>query len=220
MPRPLTAQDLAAVCDTDPARAHNVAENLGCQGYTEYRTLLADPHIESVDITLPHHAHYEVAKAALEQGKHVLIEKPMAATSAQCLELIALARERGLTFTVAENTRFVGAYLAAARMLRAGELGTPRLIRTLIYGSEVDRLSNTQLWKGRRVGTIGGAIFDAGPHSFYLLKWLFGEIAALHAVGSRLVEQSEVKDRAVVTGTLRGGVLFTTGPRLRLNPLG
>ncbi len=100
--------------------------------------------------------------------------------------------------------------MEAERLLQAGALGEPRLIRTLISGSEVERLSDTTSWKGRRDGTIGGAIFDAGPHSFYLLKWLFGAIAGVQAVQHRLIPASEVKDHAVVAGRLASGAIFTT----------
>jgi len=201
---------IAAVCDVDEAIAKQEGIALGCAAYTDYHALLADPGVDAVDITLPHNLHYEVARAALDCGKHVLVEKPLAATSQQCLALIELARKNGRAFTVAENTRFVTAYQEAETLLKAGVLGTPRLIRTLISGSEVERLQNTSLWKGRRDGTIGGAIFDAGPHSFYLLKWLFGDIEGVYAVQSRLMHESQVEDHAVVGGQLANGALFTT----------
>ncbi len=201
---------IVAVCDARRDIAGERAAELGCAAYTEYPELLRDPAVEAVDITLPHHLHYVVARAALEQGKHVLIEKPMAATSAECLELIDLARGKGLTFTVAENTRFVAAYIEAQRLVSSGALGQPRLIRTFIYGSEVERLRDTSNWKGRKDGTLGGTIFDAGPHSFYLLKWLFGAIQQVQAFQSRLVPESEVEDHAVVAGRLTNGALFTT----------
>ncbi|HWE61710.1 MAG TPA: Gfo/Idh/MocA family oxidoreductase [Chloroflexota bacterium] len=201
---------IVAVCDINQDVVERTAAALGCAAYTEYHALLADPRIDAVDITLPHNLHYAVVKSALEHGKHVLVEKPMAATAAECRELIELARAASVTFTVAENTRFVTAYLAAEALLQAGTLGAPRLIRTLISGSEVERLSNPTLWKGRRDGTVGGTILDAGPHSFYLLKWLFGEIATVRAFQAQLVPESEVEDHAVVAGTLRTGALFTT----------
>jgi predicted dehydrogenase len=201
---------IVAVCDARREIADERAAELGCPAYTDYLDLLGDPAVEAVDITLPHHLHYAVARAALEHGKHALIEKPMAATSAECLELIDLARAKGLTFTVAENTRFVAAYVEAQRLVSSGTLGQPRLIRTFIYGSEVERLRDTANWKGRKDGTLGGTIFDAGPHSFYLLKWLFGEIEQVQAMQSRLVPESEVEDHAVVAGRLANGALFST----------
>lgn len=201
---------IVAVCDVQADVAQARATSLHCSAYTDYTSLLADPAVDAVDITLPHNLHYAVAKAALEHGKHVLIEKPMAGTSAQCRELIDLAGSRGVSFTVAENTRFVRAYIEAKKLLDSGELGTPRLIRTFIYGSEITRLSDTTLWKGRRDGTLGGAIYDAGPHTFYLLKWLCGEIECVQAVQHRLVSMSEVEDNAVVSGKMKNGSIFTT----------
>lgn len=201
---------IAAVCDINHDLAASKAAELGCTAYTNYEALLADSRIDAVDITLPHNLHYAVVKEALVYGKHVLVEKPMAASAAECQELVTLARAAGVTFTVAENTRFVGAYLAAETLLNSGALGTPRLIRTLISGSEVERLRDPNLWKGRRDGTVGGTILDAGPHSFYLLKWLFGEFATVQAFQAKLVSESEVEDHAVVAGTLKNGALFTT----------
>ena len=202
--------EVVAVCDIVEERARERGTALDATPYTDYRALLADPRVQAVDVTLPHSAHYAVCKAALQAGKHVLVEKPMVPTYAEARELVDLARHAGVKFTVAENTRFVKAYQEAARMLGSGELGEPRLVRTLIYGSEVRRLSDPTLWKGRKDGTVGGAILDAGPHSFYLLKWLFGEITEVQAVTGKLVPQSEVEDNAFVFGKLAGGAIFST----------
>jgi predicted dehydrogenase len=201
---------VVAVCDVVEAKAKERAATFGARVYTRVEDLVNDPDVDAVDITLPHSAHYAACKAALEAGKHVLVEKPMVPTYREARELIDLAREKNVKFTVAENTRFVAAYVEAARLLAAGELGEPRIIRTLIYGSEVRRLSDPTLWKGRKDGTVGGAILDAGPHSFYLLKWLFGEVHEIQAVTAKLVPQSEVEDNAFVTGKLANGAIFST----------
>jgi predicted dehydrogenase len=201
---------IVAVCDQDAARANEVAKAVGAKAYTDYRALLADPAVEAVDVPLPHHLHYPVGRAALESGKHLLLEKPMAPTTGECADLIATANARGLMLSVAENTPFVTAYIAVRKLLMSGAIGTPRLVRTLIFGSEIERLSDTSSWKGRVAGTVGGAIFDAGPHSFYLLKWLFGDVAGVQAIANKVVEVSEVEDNAVVAGRMMSGALFTT----------
>ena len=201
---------LVAVCDRDAARAQAVAARTGARAYADYRELLADPRVGAIDAPLPHNLHFEVAKAALEAGKHVLLEKPMAPTVAECDALIALARQKGLTLGVSENTPFVHAYLEVEGMLKAGDLGDIRLVRTLIYGSEVERLLDTSNWKGRVAGTVGGAIFDAGPHTFYLLKWLFGPVASVQAIANKLVEVSQVEDNGIVAGRLASGAIFST----------
>jgi predicted dehydrogenase len=201
---------VVAVCDRDADRADAVARELGARAYADLDDLLADDAVEAVDLTLPHDAHFAAAAAALGAGRHVLCEKPLALTSAECRELIAAARDAGRTLGVAENTRFVTAYVEVEKLLRAGAIGEPRLARTLISGSEVRRLSDPSVWKGRRAGSGGGTIIDAGPHSFYLLRWLLGELETVRAFASRLVAASEVEDHAVVAGRLASGALYTT----------
>jgi predicted dehydrogenase len=201
---------VVAVCDQDEALAAEVAGELGARAYTSLDDLLSDAEVAAVDLTLPHHVHFPAARAALSAGRHVLVEKPLAPSSEECRSLIEQARESRLTLGVAENTRFVAAYIAVERLLRAGTLGEPRLARTLISGSEVQRLRDTSLWKGRQAGSGGGTILDAGPHSFYLLRWLLGELATVRAFHHRLVAESEVDDHAVVAGRLASGALYST----------
>jgi predicted dehydrogenase len=201
---------VVAVCDQDGARAAEVAAELGARPYTSLRELLADPDVAAVDLTLPHDVHFAAASAALSAGRHVLVEKPLALSSDQCRSLIEQARESRLALGVGENTRFVAAYVAVERLLRAGALGEPRLARTFVSGSEVTRLRDASLWKGRQAGSGGGTIIDAGPHSFYLLRWLLGELATVRAFHHRLVVESEVEDHAIVAGRLASGAIYST----------
>jgi predicted dehydrogenase len=201
---------ITAVCDLDGARAARRAAELGAAPYTDYLDVVGSDDIDLVDVLLPHNLHFQVVRDSLEHGKHTLVEKPMAAFSQDARQLIDLAAERGLHFTVAENTRFVAAYLRAAEIIEAGVIGAPRLVRTLICGSEVERLSRPELWKGRRDGSVGGAILDAGPHSFYLIEWLAGPISELCASMAKLIEVSEIEDYAVVAGRLLNGSCFTS----------
>ncbi len=200
--------EIIAVCDKAEAATAEKAGEFGATPYTDYRDLIADDRVDSVDITLPHSLHYPVVRDALEGGKHVLVEKPMAVEPAQCRELIDLARGRGLKFTVAENTRFVTAYEATKRLLDAGTLGRIRTVRTLIYGTEVGRIQANR-WISRREEAGGGVIIDAGVHSFYLLEWLFGRVRSVRATVGTVLPESQVEDHAVVMGELECGTLFT-----------
>ena len=200
---------VAAVCDLDAALARRVGREIGARVYTDYAELLKDSDVEAVDVALPHNLHYEVGRRALESGKHVIIEKPLAPTVRECDSLIEIARSRSLLLSVSENARFVKAYIEVEKLLRQGAIGTPRLIRTLIYGSELVNLTNPAHWRARASASLGGAIVDSSPHSFYLLKWLFGEIATLNAFTAKLIAESEVEDNALVTGRMTSGALFT-----------
>src|SRR5689334_16142427 len=110
--------EVVAVCDTVPSRVEAVAARLGVRGVTDHRELLADDGVDAVALLLPHQLHHAVAREALEAGKHTYLEKPFTVHEHEADELVALARERGLTLAVAENTRFVDAYLVAERIVR------------------------------------------------------------------------------------------------------
>jgi predicted dehydrogenase len=201
---------IAAVCDVNPGLAAQFGREIGVKVYTDYTDLLRDVAVQAVDIALPHNLHYEVASRALQAGKHVFIEKPFAPTLRECEELMKLAKSAGVVISVGHHGRFVAAYLEVQRLLGEGVIGTPRLIRTLIYGSELRYLNDPSHWRSRAAGSIGGAILDSGPHSIFLLKWLFGEIASLRAFTEKLVTASEVEDNAVVFGRMKSGALFTS----------
>ncbi|MEV4181937.1 Gfo/Idh/MocA family oxidoreductase [Streptosporangium canum] len=201
--------EAVVVCDLDQDVAARTGQSLGAEACTDYRRLLEDERVQAVDLVLPHNVHYKVAREFLEAGKHVLIEKPMTVDAAHARELVALAAGKGLKFTVNENTRFIPAYQAALDAINSGEVGDVTLVRTLISGNEFGRLGNPQLWKGRQDGSGGGTIIDAGAHSFYLLKWMFGEVASLRALSERLVDVSQVEDWSVVCGRMRSGALFS-----------
>lgn len=201
---------ITAVCDINVAVCESRAKTYQAKAYTDYRQLIEDPNVDVVDITLPHTLHYPVAKYAFEHKKHVIMEKPLTIKPEEGLDLINRAKKAGVKFTVAENTRFVKAYLEAEKLIQQGAVGEPRFIRTFISGSEVSRLQNTESWKGRLDGTGGGAILDAGAHSFYLLKWLVGEIDEVLAYQTKYVDVSQVEDGGIVVGRTKNGAFFST----------
>lgn len=201
---------IAAVCDVDPSAAQLRASRHGARVYTNYHELAQDPEIDAVDIMVPHYLHYPIAKTMLENGKHVLVEKPMAVTAAQAFELCDLAKQRHLKFTVAENTRFVQAYQETERLLLSGALGAPRLIRTFIYGTEMERIKDRNNWIHKEMESGGGAMIDMAAHSIYLLKWFFGEFAEVDASQWKYVPFIETPDNAAINGILKNGAVFTT----------
>jgi predicted dehydrogenase len=180
--------EVAAVCEIDPDRAARAAVETGAQSFDPVDAVLADPEIAAVDLELPHDQHLEMASRALRAGKHVLLEKPLAPSERECLAIDALAKANAVIIGVAENTPFIDAYVAASRLVRDRALGAPRLIRTLISGSSFLKFSNTGHWKTKVAHCIGGGIYDAGPHSFFLLRWLFGDSSHVQAVANRLIE--------------------------------
>ena len=198
--------EIVAVCDSDEVLARDRAIPYGAKAYSDYRELIADPNVDLVDVTVPHRWHYPIALAALEQGKHVLVEKPLALTSEQALHLIATAHTQGVKFTVAENTHFVAAYLEAERLLADNTLGTIRFVRSYIAGSEAPRIRSRTSWVGSPENS--GVLLDSGVHSFYLMRWLFGGVRDVQAFASKVLPESQVDDTTITFGHLANDAIF------------
>ena len=200
--------EIVAVCDQDVTRVEAVAGVLGARGSTDYRSLLSDPTVDAVALLLPHALHFPIAKEALEAGKHVCLEKPLTVHEHEARELVDLAASRGRVLALAENTRFVHAYVVADRMLRAGELGEVRMVRGFIPDQILDEWAEDPTgWKPSAFGT--GAIMDCAPHLLYQLVWYFGEIEMLHAIAQRYAPGVELENHGIIAGRLAGGALFS-----------
>ena len=202
--------ELVAVCDTSQAKVDAVSAARGVRGTVDHREVIADPEVDAVALLLPHTLHHEVARAALEAGKHVCVEKPITVTAEEAEDLIGLAAERGLTLAVAENTRYVRAYIEAERLVREGALGEIRAIRGFIPDQILDEWADTsdptQAWKREPHGC--GAIMDCAPHMLYLLEWMFGELETLQATARGWVPGIDLDNHSVITGKLVAGPLF------------
>ncbi len=200
--------EVIAVCDTNRENAANLAGMFDAKIYTDYRDLISDPNVELVDLLLPHHLHQEAALAVILSRKHLLLEKPVALTYEKSLEIYTAAQKAGIHFGVAENTRFIRAYVESEKIIRSGKLGDITLVRTFLPANERIRLSSDDFW-GKKASFGGGTLINSGPHTFYLLKWLFGRIKELVAFTSQLSHwESEVEDNADVRGRLACGADF------------
>jgi predicted dehydrogenase len=132
----LPAAELAAVCDLDPKRAQAMQDQFGAaQAYTDYRELIADPQVEAVTVATPDFAHGDIVMAALEAGKHVLTEKPLATTLDEAERIAALAAKVNVKVMVDFHNRVNPAVHAVREAIGAGEIGLP------LHASA--RLSNT-----------------------------------------------------------------------------
>ena len=146
--------------------------------YRSLEDLLSDPAIQLVVVATPNATHFPLAKQALEAGKHVVVDKPFAETSAQAEELIALARRKGLVLAPFHNRRWDGDFLTIQKILASGALG-----RLATFESHFDRykpLLNAKRWK-EEASPANGLLMDLGPHLVDQALALFGMPDALTA---------------------------------------
>ena len=118
--------ELVAFCDTDEAKAESAARKFGLPGakvYTDYKKLLADGSLDAVHVLTPNNSHAPITIAAFQAGKHVLVEKPMAATSADALKMVEAAEKSGKKFTVGYQNRLRPEVQTLKSACRAGQLG-------------------------------------------------------------------------------------------------
>lgn len=204
------AVELRTVCDANGDVASAFATEFGGTATTDLSAMLADPEIDVVDLILPHFLHVEAATQALAHGKHLLLEKPIAPTYAGALEIYRAARVAGVHFMVAENSRYMQAYQAAAQLIADGAIGEVIHVRTQLRSNEKEHLAQPGNWR-TTFAQGGGLVLDTGAHSFYLLTWLLGEIESLRGVGKKLIDlPNEIEDTAEVTGRLKSGAHFSS----------
>jgi predicted dehydrogenase len=160
----------SAARGADRARALGVAK-----AYGSLDELLADPAVQVVHVTSPNVAHYGQVKAILAAGKHVICEKPLAMTSAQSAEMLAMARASGKVAAVCYNTRFYPLNQHAHGMMKAGELGDLRLITGHFHQ---DWLAKDTDWNWRLEADEGGplrSVSDIGTHWVDLTNFVTGQ---------------------------------------------
>lgn len=167
---------LAAVCDAVEDRARDVADEFDVPYWTDFEPFVAEADVDAVDVVLPHHLHYPAAKAALEAGKHVLVEKPFTTDTADALELVEMADERGLTVGVGQMQRYHPPYRAVKARVAAGDLGTIRHARCDALVNQGDMFpAGHWLYDGDVAG--GGAVVGYSVHKLDLLRYYLGDVA-------------------------------------------
>ncbi|GGM80060.1 oxidoreductase [Dyadobacter beijingensis] len=152
--------------------------------------LLSDEAIDLVFICTPNDTHFQYAMDALENGKHVVIEKPFSATEEEARQLVALAKEKGLVLTAYQNRRWDSDFLTIQKLLSEGKIGD-----IIEYECRYDRYREAVAgsWKERAV-PVGGNVYNLGPHLIDQALVLFGEPETVTADIRIVRPNSEIDD--------------------------
>ena len=205
--------ELHAVCDVDEALLQRRASEWQVgKTYTDYRHLLADPEVDAVEVITPHHLHAEMGIAALEAGKHVSIQKPMAISVAECDAIIEAAQRAGKLMRVFENFRFYPPLVKAKQLLDAGAIGEPLSIRIKCVqgttGEDWEIPYRRWVWRFDPAQSGGGrVILDYGYHLFSIARWYLGAVEKVFAwITQRPIQHGWMLDSpAVVIWKYRNG---------------
>jgi scyllo-inositol 2-dehydrogenase (NADP+) len=152
--------ELTAVCDVNPARVAAALEIAPrAISFADAGQMLDSGLVDVVIVSTPPNTHYDWAKAAIERGIHVVLEKPMALTSDQCDELMVAAAAADLTLVVYQNRRFDPDFVTMRRLIREGAVG-----EVFQYDSFVGGYNRPCDYWHSDAAVSGGAIFDWGSH--------------------------------------------------------
>jgi predicted dehydrogenase len=168
---------LVAAADTDAAKARTVASlSPGAVAVTNWREAIQRPDVDAVIVSTPPSLHEEMTVAALEAGKHVLCEKPLARTPDECRAMVAAAERTGRKLATGFNYRFYPSFRKARELLDSGVIGELDHIRS--YGG-YSATSHNQPWV-HDAGTVGGgALRDIGIHLLDLTRDFLGDVVSV-----------------------------------------
>ncbi len=181
---------LAMVHDTDAVRAEHLAGSTGASIASSAEELIAA--MDAVYITTPNTKHTELAIGAAQAGKHVFCEKPMATNLDDARSVLEAAAKSGAVFQVGHNRRFAPVYATLKKMLAGDDAP---------HSAHV-KMNRGELLNPRWVGDAsitGGFLYETTIHMFDMMRFLFGEVAELHAIGSQH-EYPETDDFSVLLG--------------------
>lgn len=164
--------DIAAIVDVNIAQAQRYAEEFGAEkAVADYKEVLADPTIDAVDICTPNVYHAPFAKAAMEAGKHVICEKPLATSAAAAAELVSIASAKKLRNCTCHNLRMYPQVQNMRRMVEAGDIGDILVVQGtysqdwLLYETDYNwRIETKDNGPSRTVADVGSHFCDMTEH--------------------------------------------------------
>jgi predicted dehydrogenase len=191
--------DIVAVSRARADLAATFAAEVGARrSYPRWEELVVDPEVECVYIATPVSLHAAQTIAAAEAGKHVLCEKPMAMTVAECDRMIAACRAHGVRLGIAYYRHFYPVVLRVKAIIASGEIGQPVLaqINAFEYFDPAPDHPRAWLLDPGRAG--GGPMMDFGCHRLEVLTHLFGTVRRTAALVANVVFDRDVEDTAAV----------------------
>lgn len=198
---------LVAVADEDPQRARELADRYGVQALAP-QELVGRPDIDAVCVCTPTGTHAAVALAAIEAGKHVLVEKPMDVSLAAADRMIDAARRKGVVLGGVLQRRFDPDARRLKEEIERGRLGRLYLGVAVMPYYRSQSYYDSAEWRGTWALDGGGALMNQGIHVIDLLQWFMGPVVSVTArAGTFAHERIEVEDAAVALVQFASGAL-------------
>src|SRR5215467_11506322 len=195
--------EVVGVCDLNQQLAHERAEAAGIRRvYASWQDVLKDAEVQCVGVLLPHDLHEQYVIEALESGKHVVCEKPLAPTVPECERMLAAAQRTGRKLLPVHNRVYGLAVEKMHEILEQDGIGEIFLAQTTGFEAP----PTVQTWLATPRGG-GGVLMSQAVHPMYVLRWLLGDVARVSCLfGDRKVVDMTAEDHAVVLLKFASGI--------------
>lgn len=205
--------DLVALCDVVPTKAKALAARWApnAKVYADYKKMLKEVRPDGVTVCVPNYLHGPVTLAALKAGAHVIVEKPMATSSAEAQQMVDTAKKAGLMLMVNQSQRLFPPHKKAKEVVDSGILGKILHVTAMFGHAGPEYWSPTGKWFFQKKYARFGAMADLGVHKADLVRYLTGkEVAQISAYFTRLEKKgADVEDNFVSCLTFTDGTVGT-----------
>jgi UDP-N-acetyl-2-amino-2-deoxyglucuronate dehydrogenase len=216
----LGESELVAVCDVDARRAAMIAARYRVQPYTDFERMLSECRLDAICVATPHRLHAAPVVRAAEAGASALVEKPLAASLAECDAMLAAAKRHGTTLGVISQRRWYEPVRRMKAAIEEGKIGRPVLGTFIMYSWRDPSYYESDPWRGRWDTEGGGVLVNQSPHMLDLLQWLMGDaVTEVSGYWANLNHPTvEVEDSAVAILRFRNGGLGSITASLSQKP--
>lgn len=191
------AAQLALVVDHRLQRCQHFSERYNVPYLNDLEATLSRPDIDAIEICTPHVTHPAFALAAAQQGKHVLVEKPLATRIEAADAIVAAAQLHHVQIGVVYQMRFTSAAQQLKKWIEEGAIGTPLGARGVLTWHRPTHYYADSTWKGRWATEGGGVLINQAIHLIDLMLWYLGDVAQVHAYYANVAHpEVEVEDTA------------------------
>jgi len=220
----LEGAELAGAADFNPDAAQRFCDKWSAHPYASEEEMLSDESIDVICICTPSHCHADNAIRALQHGKHVVLEKPMALNTEEADRVIAACRENDRLLTVISQLRFSPDIQHVRQLVRKGAFGKLVFCNlSMCYWRSEEYFAGSR-WRGRKAFEGGGALMNQGIHGIDLMQHILGEVKVLKGSVHTIHHAIEVEDAASAlvefecgaTGMIQGSTCTWPGFERRL----
>jgi predicted dehydrogenase len=217
--RELPESEFVAACDSDSQRASAFSARYCVPAFTDVGALLKEAAPQAVAVCTPHPLHAEAVIQAAQVGVSALVEKPLAASLADCDAMLTASRKAGTKLGVVSQRRLYEPVLRMKTAIDTGKIGRPALGVFSMFSWRDQAYYDSDAWRGKWASEGGGVLVNQSPHQLDLLQWFMGEIDEITGYWANLNHPYiEVDDTALAMIRFKNGGLGSVVTSLSQRP--